>query len=93
MPHLYTLDEKFTEGVRQSLGHNAIDGLRLTLKSEHRSFSIISEYKTDVPFPHDAKRALSVIKKYFEKAYKTDGKTLENKTRLEAYALQSREIF
>ena len=83
--YLYTLDEKFTEGVRQSFGQNALDGRRLALKSEHRSFSIVSEYKTDVPFPRDAKRALSVIRKYFENVYKTDGKTLENKTRLEAH--------
>lgn len=80
--YLYTLDEKFTQGVKQSLGKNALDGLRLTLKSEHRLFSIISEYKTDVPFPRDAKLALQVIKKYFEKTYNTDGKTVQNQTRL-----------
>ncbi|MCL2841666.1 MAG: DEAD/DEAH box helicase family protein [Defluviitaleaceae bacterium] len=83
--YLYTLDEKFTEGIKQSLGKGALDGLRLTLKSEHRLFSIITEYKTDVPFPRDAKLALRVIKKYFEKTYSTDGKTLQNQTRLEAH--------
>ncbi|MDR2571680.1 MAG: DEAD/DEAH box helicase family protein [Oscillospiraceae bacterium] len=83
--YLYTLDEKFTEGVKQSLGKGALDGLRLTLKSEHRLFSIITEYKTDVPFPRDAKLALRVAKKYFEKTYKTDGKTLQNQTRLETH--------
>jgi len=81
--YLYTLDEKFTEGVKQSLGKGALDGLRLTLKSEHRFFSVVTEYKTDVPFPRDAKLALQVIKKHFEKAYNTDGKTLQNQTRLE----------
>jgi len=84
--YLYTLDEKFTEGVKQSLGKGALDGLRLTLKPEHRFFSLIAEYKTDVPFPRDAKLALRVIKKYFEKTYNTDGKTLQNQTRLEAHS-------
>jgi len=83
--YLYTLDEKFTEGVKQSLGKNALDGLRLTLKSEHRLFSIITEYKTDVPFPRDAKLALQVIKKYFNKTYKTDGDALQNQAHLAAH--------
>ena len=83
--YLYTLDEKFTEGVKMSLGKGALDALRLTLKSEHRFFSIVSEHKTDVPFPRDAKLALQVITKYFEKAYKTDGKTQQNKTRIETH--------
>ena len=81
--YLYTLDEKFTEGVKTNLGKGALDALRITLKAEHRLFSIVSEYKTDVPFPRDAKLALKIIRKYFEKAYKTDGKTQHNKTRLE----------
>jgi len=81
--YLYTLDEKFTQGVKQSLGHGAYNGLYLTLKSEHRSFSIITEYKTDILFQRDAKLALRVIKKYFEKIYKTDIKTNQNQTRLE----------
>lgn len=83
--YLYTLDEKFTEGVKLNLGKTALDGLRLTLKSEHRLFSIISEYKTNIPFPRDAKLALQVIKKYYENTYSTDGKTLQNQIRLEAY--------
>jgi len=83
--YLYTLDEKFTEGVKLSLGKGALEGLKLFLKPEYRKFTIISEYKTDVPFPRDAKRVLSVIRKYFEQTYKIDGRTLQNKSRLEAY--------
>lgn len=81
--YLYTLDEKFTEGVKQHLGDGAWFALRLHLKSEHSRFSIISEYKTDVPFPRDAQLALRIIVKHFEKIYGTDGKTQQNKTRLE----------
>lgn len=47
--YLYTLDEKFTESVKLSLGKGALDAYKVFLKSEHRSFTLISEYKTDVP--------------------------------------------
>ncbi len=83
--YLYTLDEKFTEGVKKNLGDGALFALRIHLKSKHRLFSIVSEYKTDVPFPRDAQLALRVITKWFEKAYHTDGKTHQNKTRLETH--------
>lgn len=81
--YLYTLDEKFTEGVRQSLGKGALNEVNLFLKPEYRELSIISEYKTDVPFPRDAALALKVIAKYFQAKYHTAAKTAENKTRLE----------
>ncbi len=83
--YLYTLDEKFTEGVRLGLGKGALDAAKLFLKPEHRKFTIISEYKTDIPFPRDAKLALRVIYKYFEKTYHIDDKVTENKKRLEAH--------
>ena len=59
--YLYTLDEKFTESVKLSLGKDALDACKLFLKPEHRGFEIVSEYKTDVPFPRDAKLAMKVI--------------------------------
>lgn len=83
--YLYTLDEKFTEGVKRHLGDGAWFALRLQLKPEHRMFSIITQYKTDAPFPRDAQLTLRVIAKYFEKAYGTDGKTQQNQARLEAH--------
>lgn len=83
--YLYTLDEKFTEGVKKNLGDGALFALRIHLKSEYRLFSIVSEYKTHVTFPRDAQLALRVIVKWFEKTYHTDGKTQQNKTRLEAH--------
>ena len=83
--YLYTLDEKFTEGVKQNLGDGALFALRLHLKSEHRLFSIVSEYKSDVPFPRDAQLALRVIVKWFEKTYHIDGKMQENRKKLEAH--------
>jgi len=81
--YLYTLDEKFTESVKQHLGKDALDALKLYIKAEHRGFTIISEYKTDVPFPRDAALALKVLAKHFETKYSAKLKAKENRTRLE----------
>lgn len=83
--YLYTLDEKFTESVKLSLGKGALDAYKVFLKPEHRSFTIISEYKTDVPYPRDAKLSLTVIYKYFEKKYHIANDMAKNKVLLEAY--------
>lgn len=83
--YLYTLDEKFTESVKLSLGKGALDAYKVFLRPEYRSFTIISEYKTDVPYPRDAKLSLKVIYKYFEKKYHITGDTAKNKTLLEAH--------
>ena len=83
--YLYTLDEKFTESVKLSLGKEAMDAYKVFLKPEHRSFALVSEYKTDVPFPRDAKLALKVIAKFFEKKYHTTSDLDKNRTLLEAY--------
>lgn len=83
--YLYTLDEKFTAEVKRSLGKDALEAVKLYLKSVHRDFSLISENKTDIPYPRDAALALEVISKYFEKNYKTmpGVKSNENKTRFQ----------
>jgi len=83
--YLYTLDEKFTESVKLSLGKGALDAYKIFLKPEYRSFTLISEYKTDVPFPRDAKRSLKVMYGYFEKKYHITGDTAGNKRLLEAH--------
>ena len=83
--YLYTLDEKFTESVKLSLGTGALDAYKVFLKPEYRSFEIISEYKTDVPYPRDAKLSLKVIYKYFEKQYHITKDTSKNKALLEAH--------
>lgn len=83
--YLYTLDEKFTESVKLSLGKGALDAYKVFLKPEHRSFEIISEYKTDVPYPRDAKLSLKVIYKYFEKQYHIKKDASKNKVLLEAH--------
>ena len=83
--YLYTLDEKFTESVKLSLGTGALDAYKVFLKPEYRSFTLISQFKTDIPFPRDAKFALKVICKFFEKKYHTSTDLDKNQSQLEAY--------
>lgn len=83
--YLYTLDEKFTESVKMNLGKGALDAYKIFLKPEHRAFTLISEYKTDVPYPRDAKLSLKVIYKHFEKKYHITNDTSKNRVLLEAY--------
>ena len=83
--YLYTLDEKFTESVKLSLGTGALDAYKVFLKPEYRSFTLISQFKTDIPFPRDAKFALKVIWKFFEKKYHTATDLDKSQSQLEAY--------
>lgn len=89
--YLYTLDEKFTESVKLSLGSGALDAYKVFLKPEFRTFTLISEYKTDIPFPRDAKFALQVICKFFEKKYHTATDLEKNRCQLEAYGYSFEE--
>lgn len=84
--YLYTLDEKFTEGVQASLGKGALNAAKLYLKNEHKSFTLQGEYKSDLTTTtRDSKQALQAIADYYAKTYKTDKDYKSNQTRLEAY--------
>jgi len=82
--YLYTLDEKFTQGVKLSLGAGALDACKLFLKPEHRAVSLISEYKTEVPFPQDGRLALRVAGRFFALNYQTGPDTRRNREILES---------
>ena len=82
---MYTLDEKFTESVKLSFGKGALDAYKVFLKPEYRSFTVISEYKTEIPYPRDAKLSLKVIYQHFEKKYHITNNTIKNKTLLETH--------
>ena len=83
--YLYTLDEKFTESVKLSFGKGALDAYKVFLKPEYRSITVISEYKTEIPYPRDAKLSLKVIYQHFEKKYHITNNTIKNKTLLETH--------
>lgn len=82
--YLYTLDEKFTEGVRSEMGKSALDAMKLYLKSEYKNFTLKGEYKSDLTtVARNSQQALIAIAQHFEKTYRTDNNYQSNKTRLE----------
>ena len=82
--YLYTLDEKFTESVQNTMGKGALNAIKLYLKKEHKDFHLTGQYKSGLAtMPRDSKQALNVIASYFTKNYKLDKNYKQNQTRLQ----------
>jgi type III restriction enzyme len=82
--YLYTLDEKFTESVKMSLGKGALEAATLYLRESVRSVKLICEQVSGITFSRDQRQILHTIYAYFQKHYHVDTKTVENRKRLEA---------
>ena len=70
--YLYTFDEKFTQGVKQSLGKNALEAKKVFLKNEHKDFSLIKEQRTMVTDYRDPRRTQHAVAMYMKKIYNLD---------------------
>lgn len=82
--YLYTLDEKFTAGVKMSLGKGALEAYTIFLKNEYKSITLTSEQRTMVTQTRNPQAALTAVAKYFEKEFHTDGNKDQNAVRLQA---------
>ena len=82
--YLYTFDEKFTQGVKVSLGKSALEAKTLFLKSEYKAFTLTKEQRTMVTDLRDPRRALSSIAKYLKTEYGLTGDKKQNRIRLES---------
>lgn len=82
--YLYTFDEKFTAGVKLSLGKEALEAATLFLKNEYKDITLTSEQRTMVTEYRNPQKALLSVAKYFEERFKTGSNKAENKTRLQA---------
>ncbi|MFD7525046.1 DEAD/DEAH box helicase [Paenibacillus chitinolyticus] len=82
--YLYTLDEKFTESVKMSLGKGALEAANLHLKESLKSVKLMCEQVSGIAFSRDQRQILQTIYAYFKKHYNIDTRTVENKKRLEA---------
>ena len=82
--YLYTFDEKFTTGVKRSLGKGALEAATLFLKNEYKGITLTSEQRTMVTDHRNPKKALLSVAKYFEEKFKTGSNKAENKIRLQA---------
>jgi len=67
--YLYTLDDKFTEGVKLSLGKGALDAAKISLKPEYKKFTLPSQQRLSIPEPMDSLIVLSAIGEYFKNKY------------------------
>lgn len=86
--YLYTFDEKFTAGVKLSLGKGALEAATLFLKNEYKGITLTSEQRTMVTDYRNPKKALLSVAKYFEEKFKTGLNKSENKARLQAASFE-----
>ena len=82
--YLYTFDEKFTAGVKLSLGKGALEAVTLFLKNEYKNITLTSEQRTMVTDHRNPKKALLSVAKYFEETFETGTNKAENQARLQA---------
>lgn len=81
--YLYTLDEKFTSGVRESLGNKALNAKKVFIKSEHKPFSLVTEQRTMVKDESDPVIALNAVYAHFKKKYKLTADESKDRKKLE----------
>lgn len=68
--YLYTFDEKFTEGVRNTLGNRALEARRIFIREEMKKIRLVKEQRTMVSDTRDPIVALKAIHKHFSTRYK-----------------------
>lgn len=81
--YLYTFDEKFTEGVRNSLGNKALDARRLFIREELKKFKLVKEQRTMVSDTRDPVVALKAVGKFLSDKYKLGADCTANQKKME----------
>lgn len=81
--YLYTLDEKFTAGVKTALDKGALNACTLFLKNEHKDVTLTSEQRTLVTSTRNPQKALQAIVAYAQKELGIGTDKTENRTRLQ----------
>lgn len=82
--YLYTLDEKFTAGVKLALDKGALNACTLFIKNEYKGISLVTQQRTMVTSTRNPQKALQAIVMYAEKEYGIGSNTTENRTRLQS---------
>ncbi|MCF2675149.1 DEAD/DEAH box helicase family protein [Pseudoflavonifractor phocaeensis] len=89
--YLYTLDEKFTAGVKMALNKGALNACTLFLKNEYKDITLTGEQRTMVTSTRNPQKALQAIASYAEKEYGIGTNKAENKTRLQTAGFELSE--
>ena len=83
--YLYTLDEKFTAGVKMALDKSALNACTLFLKKEFKDIALTSQQRTMVTSVRNPQKALQAITLYATEEYGVGTNKEENKTRLQTH--------
>ncbi len=81
--YLYTLDEKFTAGVKMALDKSALNACTIFLKNEYKDITLTGEQRTMVTSTRNPQKALQAIVTYAEKELGIGTNKTENRTRLQ----------
>jgi type III restriction enzyme len=90
--YLYTLDDKFTEGVKISLGKGALDATKLTLKPQYKKIKLPSEQRSGIQEQMDSYVVLSAIGTYFEQNYSISFFSNKGSSSYEKVAKQNQKL-
>lgn len=80
--YLYTLDEKFTAGVKMALDKGALNACTIFLKNEYKDISLTGEQRSMITSARNPQKALQAIVAYAQKEYGIGTNKVENRTRL-----------
>ncbi len=83
--YLYTFDNKFTQGVKASLGKSALEAKTLFLKNEYKNFTLTKEQRKTVTDLRDPRRALTSVAQYIKREFLLTGEKKQNKIQLESH--------
>ena len=83
--YLYTLDEKFTAGVKMALDKSALNACTLFLKKEFKDITLTSQQRTMVTTVRNPQKALQAITLYATEEYGVGANKEENETRLQTH--------
>lgn len=89
--YLYTLDEKFTAGVKMALNKGALNACTLFLKNEYTDVTLTGEQRTMITSTRNPQKALQAIASYAEKEYGVGTNKTENRTRLQTAGFELSE--
>jgi len=76
--YLYTLDEKFTAGVKESMGDKALNRTKLFLKNEYKDIKLIKEQRTMIVDTKDSRKTLNAIASYLKSKFELNGNKEKN---------------
>ena len=80
--YIYTFDEKFIKGVKESLGSGALDACTIFLKNEYKDFTLVKEQRALVNDITDPRVVQKSLTEFFKDKYHLTNDKAKNKLSL-----------